>query len=341
MAKRDLERDIAGRMIVLSAALGGLSASGMPDAKADAPPSTIDDETHPETIEEEPGGRSLWSQKRLQQIGFRASLVEPDEAAADAKKKDDAGWRIAYRRVVSARDDEAGAANAPEWRVERWFGGRAADNSGGLAKADQSIADHHRDAAAKAGDICRRLGLPETLHNVIVMAAANHDWGKARRNWQRFAGNPSWTGDPEAALAKFEKGGSASALKMGDKTYRHEFGSLVDVIDAKTLDGLDDELRDLALHLIAAHHGHARPAIAPLDEKHMPENNAPLARDAALRFARLQARWGPWGLAWLEALVRAADASASRAHNEAAQDASESEASSQAEASDAPAEKAA
>ncbi len=343
-AKQYLERDIAGRTIVLSAALGGLSASGMPDPKADAPPSTIDEKHHPETIEEEPGGRSLWSLERLQEIGFRVQCVKPSDAERDAtKKKDEKNWRIAYRRIVSARDDEAGEADALEWRVERWLGARAGDHGGGLAKADQTIADHHHDAAAKADDICRRLCLPDALRQVIFMAAANHDWGKARRNWQRFAGKPHWAGDPEKALAKFKKGGSPSVLKMGDETYRHEFGSLVDVIDAKTFDGLDDELRDLALHLIAAHHGHARPVIPPLDEKHMPEKNAPVARDAALRFARLQAHWGPWGLAWLEALMRAADAAASREHNEAAPDdaASESGASSQAEADDTPSEEAA
>jgi CRISPR-associated endonuclease/helicase Cas3 len=40
------------------------------------------------------------------------------------------------------------------------------------------------------------------------------------------------------------------------------------------------------------------------------------ARDVAMRFARLQKRWGPWGLAWWEALLRAADAQASRDNDE-------------------------
>jgi CRISPR-associated endonuclease/helicase Cas3 len=31
-----------------------------------------------------------------------------------------------------------------------------------------------------------------------------------------------------------------------------------------------------------------------------------------LRFARLQRRWGPWGLVWWESLLRAADQQASR-----------------------------
>ena len=36
----------------------------------------------------------------------------------------------------------------------------------------------------------------------------------------------------------------------------------------------------------------------------------------AMRFARLQKRWGPWVLAWWEALLRAADAQASRDNDE-------------------------
>ena len=39
-----------------------------------------------------------------------------------------------------------------------------------------------------------------------------------------------------------------------------------------------------------------------------------VAREVPRRFARLQRRYGRWGLAWLESLVRAADALASQAN---------------------------
>lgn len=71
------------------------------------------------------------------------------------------------------------------------------------------------------------------------------------------------------------------------------------------------------LHLIAAHHGFARPVIGTRGcEDKPPSVLEAKAAEIALRFACLQAKWGPWGLAWWEALLRAADQQASR-ENEA------------------------
>ncbi|MBZ0229748.1 MAG: hypothetical protein K8F58_15040, partial [Bauldia sp.] len=90
---------------------------------------------------------------------------------------------------------------------------------------------------------------------------------------------------------------------------RHEFGSLREA-------SADDVVRkhperDLILHLIAAHHGWGRPHF---NEEHWDiaedageEENAAVATEALRRFARLQRRFGRWGLAWLESLLRSAD----------------------------------
>jgi CRISPR-associated endonuclease/helicase Cas3 len=60
-------------------------------------------------------------------------------------------------------------------------------------------------------------------------------------------------------------------------------------------------MQDLVLHLIAAHHGFARPLIATDGcEDAPPSALEDRAREVALRFARLQNRWGQWGLAWWE-----------------------------------------
>ena len=95
--------------------------------------------------------------------------------------------------------------------------------------------------------------------------------------------------------------------------YRHEFGSLVEADRAIPTDAPN---RDLVLHLIAAHHGWARPGF-PDSRQWDPDApaalNRKLAVEAASRFARLQAEYGPWRLAWLEALLKAADAHASSA----------------------------
>jgi CRISPR-associated endonuclease/helicase Cas3 len=85
---------------------------------------------------------------------------------------------------------------------------------------------------------------------------------------------------------------------------------------------LDDHTRELVLHLIAAHHGRARPhfpADEAIDPEHPARSSAETVREVPQRYARLQRKYGRWGLAYLESLVRAADIMASQA-NESLQD---------------------
>lgn len=95
--------------------------------------------------------------------------------------------------------------------------------------------------------------------------------------------------------------------------YRHEFGSIPKAEADEGFRKLPADDQDLVLHLIAAHRGYARPVISMQScEDAPPSALDERAHDTALRFARLQKRWGPWGLAWWEALLRASDQQAAR-----------------------------
>ena len=75
-------------------------------------------------------------------------------------------------------------------------------------------------------------------------------------------------------------------------------------------------MKDLVLHLIAAHHGRGRPHFTS-DEAFDPDAQSTVldafAIEVPRRFARLQRTYGRWGLAYLESLLRAADWAASAA----------------------------
>jgi CRISPR-associated endonuclease/helicase Cas3 len=298
------DSQLIGRLVILDARLGGLDKTGLLNVKQSQSPSTLDANTV-QWIEDECES-SLWSEERLKSIGFRVRLVQHDVTEST-------DWKTAYERFVRSTDEEASdSSTALKWRVEDWIEGQPARSDPALAKTNQEISRHHERTRVWAEKIASHLALADELGEVVIEAAGVHDCGKARSNWQAYAGNLGFARDPMkyAPLAKFTKKGNSNLLKIGDLTYRHEFGSLRDAIHQKTFEGLGDRY-ELALHLIAAHHGNARPVIAPADERDPPTVSREFARQAAQRFASLQKQWGPWRLAWLEALLRAADVTAS------------------------------
>lgn len=216
------------------------------------------------------------------------------------------GMRL-IRRIDLSQLPEAQDAVDDRKVIWSWFvEPKSADDDGSKnARAKELLAAHLGKAGKHAAAIANKLVDPDEAR-AITLAAEWHDLGKDRRVWQRSIGNVK----PEI-LAK-----SGPGMRPREITgYRHEFGSLIDVSTLPAFTALHPEQRELLLHTIAAHHGRARPHF-PLDVAFDPERPTAtadeVARDVPRRFASLQSRYGRWGLAYLESLVRAADALASQ-----------------------------
>jgi CRISPR-associated endonuclease/helicase Cas3 len=174
------------------------------------------------------------------------------------------------------------------------------------ASARQTLEKHSRTTADRMSAIAERLSLPQPIQEALVTAARWHDKGKDRPVWQRYARNGGGA-EPIAKAIRY-----LHPRALGG--YRHEFGSLLDAISDADIQKHPE--RDLVLHLIAAHHGWARPHFEPRAHDHERFNtqaNNDAAIDVLRRFERLQRRFGRWRLAWLESLVRCADIVASKA----------------------------
>jgi CRISPR-associated endonuclease/helicase Cas3 len=173
---------------------------------------------------------------------------------------------------------------------------RRADDDGSRNSRTELLLDAHlQRTEAWAARLVEQLALPEPEQSALAQAGRVHDLGKRRRVWQR-------------AIKRFEEPWLAKGPMQPSALshYRHELGSLHD----GDFNGLSEGAKDLALHAIAAHHGRARPHF-PVIESYDPELKddvvAALVSDVPLRFDRLQRRYGRWGLAWLESILRAAD----------------------------------
>jgi len=166
-----------------------------------------------------------------------------------------------------------------------------------VSREEQELKEHCTRVAEVAFDIATRVGLGKMV-GTLKRAGQMHDAGKARSCWQRAIGNPDLT-------KPLAKSGHARFNQLFNGGYRHEFGSLFDA--GETLE--HNKERDLILHLVASHHGHARPHYkqSAFDKETALGICQKTALEAVQRFGLLQVRYGWWGLAWLEALLKATD----------------------------------
>lgn len=173
-----------------------------------------------------------------------------------------------------------------------------------LASRPQLLEEHHSWTQDEIGRISKQLCLSQQYENALALASRKHDIGKIATCWQAAANAPDNNMYAKTA-------GPFIPSRLGG--YRHEFGSLLAMLKDPELDQFPADLQDLILHLVATHHGRGRPVIPSQGCAEAPPSQlAAVVRDVALRHARLQKRWGPWGLAWWESLLRAADQRASR-----------------------------
>lgn len=286
------KKSLRNATLVVAARFAGL-LDGLLDHSEKQPPQTADNgqEWSP-VIDGEPVVR------------FRVRRV--DSESTDKLFSIDPQWRTRLRFPTTLSEE----GEAAGWLViEKWLSDSATEEDRAVGRC-QLLEDHQTLAEKRARELAKRLGLPAPCEEMLAIAARLHDEGKRAIRWQRAFNAPE-----EGNHYAKTPGPINFALLDG---YRHEFQSIEVAARNPTLLMLPNELQDLALHMIAAHHGFGRPIIeiSGCDDA-PPSKLEPRAREVALRFALLQHRWGPWGLAWWESLLRAVDHQASR-ENEAA-----------------------
>ena len=186
--------------------------------------------------------------------------------------------------------------------------------------------DRHGEAVGRrASMIAERLGLPSNLSAVVALASALHDIGKADPRFQRWLSSDSERVGPLLAKSDTPRHlWEAKRARAGwPRGGRHEDLSARLVRDwlEQTPDWGCAVERDLLVHLVISHHGKGRPMVAPAVDGVSARvrgtvEGVAVEAEADLgivdwgqpsRFRRLDAHFGPWGLALLEAILIRAD----------------------------------
>jgi CRISPR-associated helicase Cas3, subtype Dpsyc/CRISPR-associated helicase Cas3, subtype Dpsyc len=308
---RNLFSKLAFSTVILPCSAGGLDADGNPLEKLPKEPQDVADVVSDEWT------RYLihrQTSKSFERTNLRIEKAEPKlfTSLGDILReaKDDGIFQNSKELQQAFANDEEKVISIAYFQKRSQSDADIPENpddTSSLKFADRSVREHDEDVERYARFLAEKIGLPNEIAELLAAAGFRHDLGKDREWWQKAIGNlDDFKTKP---LAKSRVNSFDHSFNQG---YRHEFGSLVESL-------VDEDLkahshRDLILHLIAAHHGYARPHFPEraFDRNQPKPENQRIAHDVMLRFNHLQREYGWWQLAYLEAVLKAADAMASR-----------------------------
>jgi len=298
--------------VILEPSWGGLSKSGMPDARepAKAGIASLDVSEEDDGLTKQsvgatgrrrerwhlvvsPGDPRQWTATHLSDVmSFEAESLDDAIGSLEERRELRVAWRYAPRVPLDGEDFDALVI----YLVSRRPVFPDTEELGAQAARQQALEHHNSRVGEKAREIATCLGLGEEIVDALETGGHAHDRGKDRLVWQHAAGNHD-----SIPLAKCFGRKANWHLLRG---YRHEFGSVMELAMVGS-----DAKNDLMFQVVAAHHGYARPGFAEeaFDPTRDLSENAEQAYQVMLRFDRLQRRYGWWGLAYLEALLKAAD----------------------------------
>ncbi|MEA5446804.1 type I-U CRISPR-associated helicase/endonuclease Cas3 [Gammaproteobacteria bacterium AB-CW1] len=211
-----------------------------------------------------------------------------------------------------------------------------ADDDDLLSAADREVPlDIHSELVEKSAELLGKKCLPDDLLQPLKAAAYWHDVGKLDERFQLLLRQ----GDElrvatEVPLAKSryiprspQRRSYLREVASLPESFRHEMLSL-QLAERYAPRSGNESADDLLLHCVASHHGHGRP-FAPVVPDPLPEavhgahDGIEISLDAETRsrlpaphnlgsrtgdrFWRLTRRYGWWGLAYLEGILRLAD----------------------------------
>jgi CRISPR-associated endonuclease Cas3-HD len=195
------------------------------------------------------------------------------------------------------------------------------------------LADHTASVERAVEGIASRC-LPKDFLAPLLLAAHWHDVGKLDERFQLILRQGNEAANVSKPLAKSAFVPTSPARREAiraaadlPKGFRHEMLSL-QLVERYAQLRVGEQATDLILHLVASHHGHARPfapiipdlkppaiterhgevviALDALERARLVEPHS-LASCISERFWRLTRRYGWWGLAYLEAVLRLSD----------------------------------